>query len=150
MERERMEAENRRIMEFVSNQDTKKESRMTQMREREEAKENLRKQVEAPLTMLKRFFVEFPCSITRCCKPFFPQAVRENPEGNSAARRDGTSPGGVLLGGARAGTPAERDCEHRPHRHTEDAAWCCPELSDLSLVELSPGRRTWRRRYEKG
>lgn len=45
-ERERMEAENRRIMEFVSNQDTKKESRMNEMREREEAKDNLRKQVE--------------------------------------------------------------------------------------------------------
>lgn len=45
-ERERMEAENRRIMEFVSNQDTKKETRMNEMREREEAKENLRKQVE--------------------------------------------------------------------------------------------------------
>lgn len=41
-----MEAENRRIMEFVSNQDNKKESRMNEMREREEAKENLRKQVE--------------------------------------------------------------------------------------------------------
>lgn len=46
LERERMEAENRRIMEFVSNQDNKKESRMNEMREREEAKENLRKQVE--------------------------------------------------------------------------------------------------------
>lgn len=41
-----MEAENRRIVEFVSNQDTKRESRMNEMREREEAKENLRKQVE--------------------------------------------------------------------------------------------------------
>lgn len=53
-----MEAENRRIMEFVNNQDTKKESRMNEMREREEAKENLRKQVETrpddALTILHR------------------------------------------------------------------------------------------------
>lgn len=41
-----MEAENRRIMEFVSNQDNKKETRMNEMREREEAKDKLRKEVE--------------------------------------------------------------------------------------------------------
>uniref|UniRef100_A0A3Q3XF62 Meiosis-specific nuclear structural protein 1 n=1 Tax=Mola mola TaxID=94237 RepID=A0A3Q3XF62_MOLML len=43
MEQERMEAENRRIMEFVSRQAQVEESRVAKMREREAAKEHLHK-----------------------------------------------------------------------------------------------------------
>lgn len=46
MEQEQMEAENRRIMEFASHQQHMEETRMAKMRERDEAKEQLRKIVE--------------------------------------------------------------------------------------------------------
>ena len=46
MEQERMEAENRRIMEFVQQQQHMEETRMTKIKEREEAKEHLRKMVQ--------------------------------------------------------------------------------------------------------
>lgn len=41
-----MEAENRRIMEFASHQQHMEETRMAKMREKDEAKEHLRKKVE--------------------------------------------------------------------------------------------------------
>lgn len=56
MEHERMEAENRRIVEFVSHQKHMEETRMAKIREREEAKENLHKIVETPS------FFFFKCS----------------------------------------------------------------------------------------
>lgn len=75
-------------------------------------------------TLLNRFSVEFVCSIKKPSQTFyFPPAVREDPEGNSAARGDGTSPRGVLPGGAGAGTPTKRDCRCSPCRHTEYAHW---------------------------
>lgn len=46
MEEEQMEAENRRIMEFASQQQHMEEARMAKMKEREEAKEHLLKLVE--------------------------------------------------------------------------------------------------------
>lgn len=46
MEQEKMEAENRRIMEFASHQQHMEESKMAKIREREEAKEHLHKIVE--------------------------------------------------------------------------------------------------------
>lgn len=49
MEQEKMEAENRRIMEFANRQQQMEESRMAKIREREEAKENLHKIVETTL-----------------------------------------------------------------------------------------------------
>lgn len=49
MEQERMEAENRRIMEFVRQQQLLEESRVAKIREREEAKEQLHKLVEIDL-----------------------------------------------------------------------------------------------------
>lgn len=49
LERERMEAENQRIREFMSLKKHEEETRMVKMREREEAKEHLRKTVEIPL-----------------------------------------------------------------------------------------------------
>lgn len=78
-ERERMEAENRRIMEFVSNQDNQKQNRMNEMREREEAKDNLRKQVGT------RTLWSF-CLIKNVSQTFcVPLAFGDDPEGNSAA-----------------------------------------------------------------
>lgn len=46
MEQERMEEENRRIMEFVARQQNMEEDRMAKIREREEAKDHLLKTVE--------------------------------------------------------------------------------------------------------
>lgn len=45
MEREKMEAENRRILEFASYQQHKEKSRMEKVREREQAKEHLHQMV---------------------------------------------------------------------------------------------------------
>ena len=45
MEREKMEAENRRIMEFASYQQRKEENRMANVQERETAKEHLHQMV---------------------------------------------------------------------------------------------------------
>ena len=45
MEREKMEKENRRIMEFAKYQQRKEEDRMASARRREKAKENLQKMV---------------------------------------------------------------------------------------------------------
>lgn len=46
MEQEKMEGENKRIMEFASQQEQLEETRMAKIREREEAKEHLHKLVE--------------------------------------------------------------------------------------------------------
>lgn len=43
-----MEAENKRIREFMNLKQHEEEARMAKMREREEAKEQLRKTVEMP------------------------------------------------------------------------------------------------------
>lgn len=48
LEQERMEAENKRIREFMNLKQHEKETRMAKMREREETKELLRKTVEIP------------------------------------------------------------------------------------------------------
>lgn len=48
LEQERMEAENKRIREFMNLKHHEEETRMVKMREREEAKEQLRKTVEIP------------------------------------------------------------------------------------------------------
>lgn len=45
MEREKVEAENRRIIEFAQYQQMKEEDRMAKVREREQAKEILHKMV---------------------------------------------------------------------------------------------------------
>lgn len=47
-ERERTEAENKRIVEFMNLKQQEEETRMEKMREREEAKEHLRKAVQTP------------------------------------------------------------------------------------------------------
>lgn len=49
LERERMEAENKRIVEFMNLKQQEEETRMEKMREREEAKEHLRKAVQTAL-----------------------------------------------------------------------------------------------------
>lgn len=46
MEREQLETENRRIVEFVSRQEQMQEARLARIRAREEAKEQLHKIVE--------------------------------------------------------------------------------------------------------
>lgn len=48
LERDRVEAENKRIMEFMNLKHQEEESRRAKMREREEAKEHLRKTVQTP------------------------------------------------------------------------------------------------------
>lgn len=48
LEQERMEAENKRIREFMNLKQHEKETRMAKMREREETKALLRKTVEIP------------------------------------------------------------------------------------------------------
>lgn len=57
MEQERMEAENRRIMEFVSRQAQVEESRVAKMREREAAKEHLHKIVETTFSSRAHAFL---------------------------------------------------------------------------------------------
>lgn len=59
MEHERMEAENRRIVEFASHQKHMEETRMAKIREREEAKENLHKIVETPFFFKCSYFYLF-------------------------------------------------------------------------------------------
>ena len=56
MEQERTEAENRRIMEFVSRQAQVEESRVAKMREREAAKEHLHKIVETTFSSKAQAF----------------------------------------------------------------------------------------------
>lgn len=51
IEQEKMEAENRRIMEFAKQQERTEENRMAKIREQEEAKEHLHKLVK------KKFFL---------------------------------------------------------------------------------------------
>lgn len=48
LERERMEAENKRIVEFMNLKEQEEETRMEKTREREESKEHLRKAVQTP------------------------------------------------------------------------------------------------------
>lgn len=48
LERDRTEAENKRIVEFMSLKQQEEETRMEKMREREEAKEHLRRAVQTP------------------------------------------------------------------------------------------------------
>lgn len=62
MERERMEAENKRIMEFVSHQEHMEETRKAKNREREEAKEILHKMVETTFFTARTFI----CVLTDC------------------------------------------------------------------------------------
>lgn len=68
LEREKVEAENRRIIEFAHYQQRKEEDRMAKVREREQAKENLHKMVHdstpsAPLchqdSSVNVFFLSF-------------------------------------------------------------------------------------------
>lgn len=49
-----MDAENRRIMEFASQQEQMEETRIAKIREREEAKEKLYKIVETPFLLKKK------------------------------------------------------------------------------------------------
>uniref|UniRef100_A0A8C1VSN9 Meiosis-specific nuclear structural protein 1 n=1 Tax=Cyprinus carpio TaxID=7962 RepID=A0A8C1VSN9_CYPCA len=54
LEREKVEAENRRIIEFAHYQQRKEEDRMAKVREREQAKENLHKMLSEQIEMEKR------------------------------------------------------------------------------------------------
>lgn len=107
MERERMEAENKRIMEFVSHQERMEETRKAQNREREEAKEILHKIVETTFFTAHTFL----CVLTDCSRylaleitpPCSPLAVWEDRRGEAAAWRDGASPWGTLFRGTGRG-----------------------------------------------
>lgn len=84
-----MEAENKRIMEFVSQQEHMEETRRAKNREREEAKENLHKMVKNTFFTAHTFIcVLTDCSlylaleITSLCSPL---AVWEDRRGEAAA-----------------------------------------------------------------
>lgn len=57
MEQDKMEAENRRIMEFAKHQQQMEENRMAKIREREEAKDNLHKIVETTILIPSIYLV---------------------------------------------------------------------------------------------
>lgn len=106
MEHERMEAENRRIMEFVSHQEQTKETRVAKIREREEAKEHLQKIVETPFFNAHTFICllnDTPVFGMRNHSFLFSSAIWEDWRREAAAWRDGASPWGTLFRRARRG-----------------------------------------------
>ena len=117
MEQEQMEAENRRIMEFASHQQHMEETRMAKMREKDEAKEHLRKKVENFFFFFLKptyfyLFIQWHESVLVSeMTPLCPLAVWENWRGAAAAWRDGTSPWGTLLRRTRRGKQAKRYCK---------------------------------------
>ena len=66
MEREKMEAENRRIMEFASYQQRKEENRMANVQEREMAKQHLHQMVAKQLLDVRP--VSMSCVFGLNCK----------------------------------------------------------------------------------
>lgn len=88
MEQEKTEAENRRIMEFASQQEHAKETRMAKIREREEAKEHLHKLVETMLILFyNRSFNDTPVLATRNHLSFFFSCLKRLKRRGSSAKR---------------------------------------------------------------
>lgn len=87
MEQEKTEAENRRIMEFASQQEHAKETRMAKIREREEAKEHLHKLVETMLILFICSFNDTPVLATRNHLSLFSSCLRRLKRRGSSAKR---------------------------------------------------------------
>lgn len=102
MEQEKMEGENKRIMEFASQQEQLEETRMAKIREREEAKEHLHKLVEITfyLYSFNDTRLHSTPKVIHLCSPL---AVWEDGRGEAAAWRDGASPWGTLFRRTRRG-----------------------------------------------
>lgn len=88
MEQEKMEAENRRIVEFVSRREHEEKTRMAKIRERDEAKEHLLKLVETTFSQnvysysFKGTRLYLAPGITPLCSPL---AICEDGRGEAAA-----------------------------------------------------------------